>query len=423
MTQLARNELLRALRQSRGWTQQAAAEAVADAVAAATGGGPPTGIDAAWISRLERGVYRWPRGEYRQALRLVYGVPTDAELGFSGARPNSSEAIALAGPDLRLLDQLRHALDDTLNDGSMTPTTLDDWESTVARYGVISRDRPAGLLVSDLASDIAELHRLMSQRRPLSTARRLARLTAQMTGLMCLALIKLDDRHAFRGWARTARLAAYEAGDPETISWVLAQEAYGHYYSGDYSEAVTVASMAQEATSATPRVGAALAAALEARAHAVVGSAQSCRAALDRAESVLSSLEPDSVNDSAFGYDEGQLRFHEGNAYTHLHDTPAAWRAQQRALELSDPSDFMDRTLTKLDRASCLAHDGDVSEALACATTTLDGLNDRQREGIITLRGIEIFNTLPAEHRALPAARELRDRLNTPDTHEVDQQW
>jgi hypothetical protein len=39
-----------------------------------------------------------------------------------------------------MLDQLRHALDDTFNDGSMTPTTLDDWESAVTRYGVISRD-------------------------------------------------------------------------------------------------------------------------------------------------------------------------------------------------------------------------------------------------------------------------------------------
>jgi tetratricopeptide (TPR) repeat protein len=127
------------------------------------------------------------------------------------------------------------------------------------------------------------------------------------------------------------------------------------------------------------------------------------------------------VNDSAFGYDEGQLRFHEGNAYTHLHDTSAAWSAQRRALELSDPSDFMDRTLTRLDRASCLAHDGDVQEALTYATETLDGLNDQQREGIITLRGFEIFNGLPAKLRALPAARDLHDRLTTPDAHEVDQ--
>jgi len=60
-----------------------------------------------------------------------------------------------------------------------------------------------------------------------------------MSGLMCLTFCKLDDRSSFRKWARTARLAAKEAGDPLTISWVLAQESYGHYYSGDLQEVPT----------------------------------------------------------------------------------------------------------------------------------------------------------------------------------------
>ena len=138
---------------------------------------------------------------------------------------------------------------------------------------------------------------------------------------------------------------------------------------------------------------------------------------------MLSNLSPESVNDSAFGYDEGQLRFHEGIAYTHLHDTRSAWRAQQRALELSTPSDFMDRTLIKLDRASCLSYDGDIASALTYATEALDGLNDRQREGIITLRGLELLRAIPAQRHALAAARQLRERLITPDTNEVDQEW
>jgi hypothetical protein len=351
----------------------------------------------------------------------VYGVATDAELGLSGARSQSLVELAESGPDLRRLEQLRHALDDTLNDGSMTPVSLDDWDSTVLRYGLISRDRPAGLLIADLADDISELNRLLAKRRSLSSARRLTRITAQMTGLMCLALIKLDDRQAFRGWARTARIAATEAGDTETLSWVLAQEACGHYYSGDYSEALALARAEQQCAEATPRVGAALAAALEARAHAATGNVTGCRAAIDRAETVLSNLGPEDVNDSAFGYDEGQLRFHEGNAYTRLHHTEAAWSAQQQALSLSAPTDFMDRSLTRLDRASCLAHDRDTIGALTYATETLVALDDRQREGIITLRSFDLLIDIPAEQRALPAARELHERLVTPDANEVDQ--
>jgi transcriptional regulator with XRE-family HTH domain len=413
------NETLRSLRLARAWTQAEAADEVSKTVFVLLGT-IPNGIDSSWIGRLETGRLKWPNQDYRAALRTVYGVATDRELGLSGARSRSVVELDVK-PDLYRLEQLRRALDDTLNEGTMAPSTLDNWENEVLRYGTVSRDRPAGLLVSDLSTDMAELQRLLSKPRPVSSMRQLTRITAQMAGLLCLALVKLNDRQAFRGWARIARVAADEAGDPETLSWVLAQESYGHYYSGDYSEAAAVAVMAQESTRTTPRVGAVLAAALEGRAHAAMGSATDCRRALESAALILADLGPESINDSAFGYDEGQLRFHEGNAYTHLHDTQAAWTAQQRALELSAPNDFMDRSLTQLDRASCLAYDGDTFGALEYAAETLGALNDRQREGIITLRGFELLNTIPVQQRALPAARELRERLTTPDTNEVDQ--
>jgi hypothetical protein len=47
---------------------------------------------------------------------------------------------------------------------------------------------------------------------------------------------------------------------------------------------------------------------------------------------VLSNLDGESASASAFGYAESQLRFCEGSAYTNLHDTKAALRAQERAL-------------------------------------------------------------------------------------------
>jgi len=133
--------------------------------------------------------------------------------------------------------------------------------------------------------------------------------------------------------ARTARLAAHEAGDQVTYSWVLAQEAYGHYYGADLREAVDVARRAQHVVRKTPCVGAALAAALEARAHAAMGSAHDTREALARAEVILSSLGPDSLVPSAFGYTQAQLSFHAGSTHTLLHDTNAAFEAQELALK------------------------------------------------------------------------------------------
>jgi hypothetical protein len=56
--------------------------------------------------------------------------------------------------------------------------------------------------------------------------------------------------------------------EPVVHSWILSQEAYGHYYSGDMIEAVDVAKHAQELVPTSPCVGVGLAAALEARANA-----------------------------------------------------------------------------------------------------------------------------------------------------------
>ena len=40
------------------------------------------GIDANYIGKLERGEFRWPNADYREALRVVLHVATNADLGF-----------------------------------------------------------------------------------------------------------------------------------------------------------------------------------------------------------------------------------------------------------------------------------------------------------------------------------------------------
>jgi tetratricopeptide (TPR) repeat protein len=160
---------------------------------------------------------------------------------------------------------------------------------------------------------------------------------------------------------------------------VRGQEAYGYYYSGDFTEAIHVAQHAQVLSGQISSAGFVLAAALEARAQAALGRADETRSALQQAESCLSCLDADAIGTSAFDYNEAQLRFHEGNALTHLHDTGAAWQVQERALSLCPASDYMDRTMTQLDRAHCLAYDGDVTGAVAVTAEAMTPLNDQQR--------------------------------------------
>jgi tetratricopeptide (TPR) repeat protein len=272
-----------------------------------------------------------------------------------------------------------------------------------------------------LIADATDLPLLLRGRHHSSTSlRRLTVITAQLAGLVSLTLLKLNDAGGARRWGRTARRAAADAADPATSSWVWAQEAYRHFYAGDLIEAVTVARHAQDLAAGAACVGVSLAAALEARAHAAMGAAASTRAALDRAEHALGGLDPAAVTESAFGYNEAQLRFHQGNACTHLGNTAEAYRAQEQALRLYPDSDYLDRALVCLDRARCLAADGDVRAAAHEAVDVLAALSGEQRAGMVLVRAAEIYRAVPAPHRALAPVRELRDALTLSTPYEEE---
>src|SRR6266567_8100353 len=231
---------------------------------------------------LRRMIRGWEAGEhalserYRLLYATAFGMAGD-ELFTSAAdsraaplmgapiRAQGERATGLAahGIDSVEVESLRCGLNELICEHSLTSASLDDWEATVMRHGQATRKRPAIVMLADLSADLAELRRALAWCRSSSATRRLTRVTAHMAGLMCLTLIKLDDRPAFRRWARTARIAAEEAGDPLTYSWVRAQEAYGYYYCGEPAEAISVARQAQDLADGVPCVGAVLAAALE----------------------------------------------------------------------------------------------------------------------------------------------------------------
>jgi transcriptional regulator with XRE-family HTH domain len=212
------------------------------------------GADGALIARYDALI----QAKQTHAAELQVQRRTKAQATVQQLRevpaPARPDKTAGHGP-LHAIEVLRRGLYETISERTMTGASLDDWEQTVFYYGQATRERAPSIVLEDLGTDLTQLNEALTRCRSASALRRLTRVTAQMAGLICLTLIKMDARTDFRRWARTARLAAEEAGDPLTHSWVRAQEAYGHYYSGDLTEAIHVAKHAQALSGQVSRHG------------------------------------------------------------------------------------------------------------------------------------------------------------------------
>jgi tetratricopeptide (TPR) repeat protein len=233
-----------------------------------------------------------------------------------------------------------------------------------------------------------------------------------MSGLVALTLLKMGDDRA-KSWWRTGRAAAAAAEDRATLSWMYAQEAYQLYYNGDLHGAAELAVRAQHWAGGMPCVGPALAAPLEARAHALLGRHEATASALSLARTALGRLPEVDQDESAFGYSESQFAFHAGNAWTHLGETSQAQLHLARALDLYPTSNLADRALVRLDQAMCSALSGDVASAAELAIGTVVELPEQHRTALIISRARDVACKVPG-NRTVTEVRALREILLLP---------
>ncbi|GGU42960.1 helix-turn-helix domain-containing protein [Streptomyces violascens] len=339
------------------------------------------------------------------AAALDDAVGAGGELRRLAATPPGASLSAQAAA-------LQAGLLDALSAGPMTAMSVEEVEYAVARHGRATRYRAESDQLPDLIADFTDLNRLLAHRHPAPARRRLTVAAAQMSGLMALTLLKLGDPAA-RNWWRTGRAAAAAAEDRATLSWMYAQEAYQLYYEGDVHGAVELAIHARDLAGGLPCVGPALAAPLEARAYARLGRAEQTASALRAGEAALERLDGELRTGSAFGYSESQLRFHAGNAWTHLRQTGRARAEQERALELYPMDDHTDRAFIGLDQAMCYVIEGEPVMAAAHATATLMALPEEHRSPLIIYRARELADRVP-DARSLPEGEVLREVLALP---------
>ncbi|MCM2431007.1 XRE family transcriptional regulator [Streptomyces sp. RKAG337] len=353
---------------------------------------------------------RGPRPDTARVLEYLFGMPVGKIFAESDEGPADLPAGQLPAEEPDQAEAVRRRLEGVLTSGHISEAGLASWEETLAWHGRATRFRPELDLLRDLRRDVDALSRALDQRQSLGAMRRLTRFSAQMAGLMSLVLVRQGDDHNAHAWLRVARIAAEEAGDSDVRAWILAEGAYALFYCGDLTGAARAARRAQ-ISGGQPTVGAALAAPLEARAHAVMGDRSEAEAALGRAEDALAQLHGDDTAESAFGYNEAQLRFHQGNALTHLGQTDRAREAQQRALQLYPADEHLDRALIELDGAMCLLLDGEPAAAAESTAEILRKLPEQHRSGIILTRACQLEHLASAAHSGPGPVQVLRDVL------------
>jgi hypothetical protein len=316
-------------------------------------------------------------------------------------------------------DCLRRQMDDALLGRTVSVTMLDQWEETTAGYGAQYMTVPPLRLLCDVLLDFGDIRRMCAQRQPIECAERLCRLAAQLAGLTGMAMINLGDQRLARSFFRTARTAADETGDRRLRAWVAVREALVPLYYGDPREAAALARAGTDLAGRQPCAAGVMSPVIEARALARMAgrgrreAMDRARGALDRAHDALGELPAADRDDTAFGYTERQLFFHQGDTLVTLGDYQGATRAFAQASRMYSRAEFLDRALVMFGAARCLAEADEPEHALRVGQDTLLGLPRQQRTEIVAHAARGLGESVAARHPGLPALRDYSDALRS----------
>ena len=278
----------------------------------------------------------------RTLLRLIADVGAAVDGQFFGA-----------------VDRIRRRMDDALVGGTVSAIMLDEWEEATVGYGKQYMTVPPVRLLCDVLLDFGDVRRMSERRQPLEFSERLCRLAARLAGLAGMIMIDIGDQRLARSFFRTARTAADETGDRHLRAWVAVREGLVPLYYGDPAEASALARTGAGLAGRNPCVAGVMAPVLEARslARAVARGDDKGRQVVHRATTMLNQahdaltrLPAAERGDTAFGYTERQLLFHEGDTRIMLGDHRGAEKAFTWSLEMYAPDEILDRSLVTLGR-------------------------------------------------------------------------
>jgi tetratricopeptide (TPR) repeat protein len=116
-------------------------------------------------------------------------------------------------------------------------------------------------------------------------------------------------------------------------------------------------------------------------------------------------------SDTAFGYTERQLLFHQGDTLVTLGDHDGAEKAFTRALKLYSRAEILDRSLVTLGLARCRMEADEPEEALRLGRQTVLGLPREHRLEILVRSATSLGDCVAGRFGNMRAVREYREAL------------
>jgi transcriptional regulator with XRE-family HTH domain len=406
------NKRLRLQRRLRGWSQEDVAAGLHRLAAELDGSEP--GVDAAMVSRWERGTRR-PRPRYVRLLCNLFELPAE-QLGIVedpdlGALPEPA-ADALEDDELgrrdfisqvsALLDvaplpmprfepagqepweRLARAL---RRPGRVDDETLDHVEQiTVALQSLGPTQVGPRALLGPVTGHLDAITMLLQGAPRPGLRVRLCSLAAETAGLAGWLRWSLGDADAAAAYFQTALDAAHEAGDRALGAWLMGSAACQPPHREDPHERLrqlrgrTHGFVQADATRDT-RVWLA---AKEADACAMLGDAAGCLHALDQAETELRCRDRgESPRPRFSSVDETWLGGERGASLARLGMTREARAILQRVLAALGPSSEHDRVWLFTSLASTYATDAEPEEAVRVARLALNGASRLRLEPVL----------------------------------------
>ncbi|MCW2879169.1 MAG: hypothetical protein JWQ95_3269 [Sphaerisporangium sp.] len=326
-------------------------------------------------------------------------------------------AVPLNESVLGAADNIRRRMDETLVSTTVSPAMLDHWEEATASFGRQYMNTPPMRQLCDVLLEFSTVRQAMEHHQPIDLQERLCALAARLSGLAGIIMIDLGDQRMARSFFRTSRTAADETGDRALRAWVTAREALVPLFYGDPREALNLAKKSRDLAGQTPCAAKAMAPVVEARALSMLANSggkkdvvDQAKRALARARAAFAQMTPAQQEDTAFGYTERQLYFHQGDALTRLGQTIEADLILEQALEKYE-GDLLDQTLIRLDQAHCRVIEGDGEEALRIGHEAVKQVGVDFRTDIILSRAFDLSKAIQVRCGEIPGLAGFNETL------------